>query len=271
MGIAPFFFAPNLEGEPALLFLGSIEISDYLDLLVSPADLDDFLSGLLDFLASTSFAWKTLDLHNLLEHSPLLPALQAEASRRGWDFSLQQTYLAPAIPLRADFETYLAGIDKKQRHEIRRKIRRAEELGGVDWYIVQDASTLEAEAESFFALMASDPAKAAFLTPAMRMQMHLTMQAAFQASWLQLAFLTVDGRKAAGYLNFDDQGRIWVYNSGIDRGFMDYSPGWVLLAHLLRWACEHGRSEFDFMRGTEEYKYRFGGVDQFVFRARLTR
>jgi CelD/BcsL family acetyltransferase involved in cellulose biosynthesis len=45
----------------------------------------------------------------------------------------------------------------------------------------------------------------------------------------------------------------------------------VLLGHLLQWANENKRSEFDFMRGDEDYKYRFGGVDRFLVRARLTR
>ena len=81
----------------------------------------------------------------------------------------------------------------------------------------------------------------------------------------------MDGQKAAGYLNFDYQDRIWVYNSGMDRQFMDISPGWVLLGHLLQWANENKRTEFDFMRGGEEYKYRFGGVDKLVVRAKIVR
>jgi len=48
---------------------------------------------------------------------------------------------------------------------------------------------------------------------------------------------------------------------------MEFSPGWVLLGSLLQWANERHVAEFDFMRGDEEYKYRFGAVDRFVVRA----
>ena len=142
-GIAPLFSARNLDGEPALLLLGSIEISDYLDIIARPADLSAFLAGLLDFLARPgSLNWHLLDWHNLPEASPTLPALQAQAEKRSWAFSLDRTYHVPSIPLTGDFETYLAGIDKKQRHEIRRKMRRAEESGhAVRWYIVKDGSS----------------------------------------------------------------------------------------------------------------------------------
>jgi len=44
-----------------------------------------------------------------------------------------------------------------------------------------------------------------------------------------------------------------------------------LLGHVLQWACEHGRAEFDFMRGNEEYKYRFGAQDRSVMRVKATR
>lgn len=272
-GIAPLFLARSDGNDPALLLLGSIEISDYLDLIVRPADLGGFLPGLLDFLSRLDLpAWHSLDWHNLLESSPTLPLLKDEAGKRGWAFSQEQTYHAPSIPLAGDFETYLAGLDKKQRHEIRRKMRRAEESGrGLRWYIVDEAAALDDEVEAFLDLMAGDPAKATFLTPPMREQMRLSCRAAFEHGWLQLAFLEADGQKAAGYLNFDYSNRIWVYNSGLDRRFLDLSAGWVLLGQLLQWANQQGRTEFDFMRGDEEYKYRFGGVDKFVVRARAIR
>ena len=125
--------------------------------------------------------------------------------------------------------------------------------------------------DAFIQLMAHDPAKETFLTPAMRAQLKESARAAFDAGYLQLAFLEVDGEKACAYLNFDYANRIWVYNSGLDRKFMDISPGWVLLGHLLQWANDHKRSEFDFMRGDEEYKYRLGAVNRHVMRVRVKR
>ncbi len=280
------FFRQKSRRLPALLLLGSIEISDYLDLIANPKDLPVFIPGLLDFLGSSGPAglstpapeagnkpWQVLDLaKHSRESSPTLPVLKTETEKRGWSFAQNQTYHAPSIPLPGDFELYLSGIDKKQRHEIRRKMRRAMESGSdLRWYIVSDGAILEAEVNAFLAMMAQEPDKDKFLTEVMRQQIQLSCRAAFENGWLQLAFLEVDGQKAAGYLNFDYLNRIWVYNSGIERRYMELSPGWVLLGHLLQWANENKRAEFDFMRGDEEYKYRFGGVDQFLVRAKVTR
>ena len=101
--------------------------------------------------------------------------------------------------------------------------------------------------------------------------MRSAVHTAFRAGWLQLAFLTVGDEKAAGYLNFDYANQIWVYNSGINFNFSSISPGWVLLGYLIQWAIENGRETFDFMRGDEVYKYRFGGQDKFVIRAQVAR
>jgi CelD/BcsL family acetyltransferase involved in cellulose biosynthesis len=51
---------------------------------------------------------------------------------------------------------------------------------------------------------------------------------------------------------------------------MPLSPGWVLLARQIEWAISAGFKEVDLMRGDEGYKYQFGGVDRFVWRAVLS-
>jgi CelD/BcsL family acetyltransferase involved in cellulose biosynthesis len=273
IGVAPLFYTHNREGEAALLLMGSIEISDYLDLIYSPEDLPAFINELLPRLAETDLpAWQVLDLFNILDHSPTLKLLPAAAERLGWKYREERLQHCPYIPLPGDWETYLSSIDKKQRHEIRRKIRRTESAEvPVRWYIVEDEAKLDDEIEAFLHLMGQDQEKQAFLTDLMRTQMREIMKAAFRESWLQLAFLEIDGVKAAGYLNFDYGNHIWVYNSGLDYDFGYYSPGWVLLGYLLEWANVNQRQAFDFMRGDEEYKYRFGGVDRFVVRAQIRR
>ena len=270
IGIAPLFKAVY-ENREALLLVGSIEISDYLDLIVRGEDLSRFLSGLIDFLArSGSFEGLPFDWYNLADSSPTLAALKAESEKRGWTYREEIYRPTPRIALSGDFEVYLSGIEKKQRHEIRRKLRRAvESEAPVHFYIVEDAATLDSEIESFFQLMEQDSNKAGFLKPAMREHMTGIMRSAFAQGYLWLAFLTVDGVKAAAAFNFDYKNKLWGYNSGVSHGFMELSPGWVLLSYQLQWACEHGRYEFDFMRGDEEYKYRFGGVNKYVMRAIL--
>jgi CelD/BcsL family acetyltransferase involved in cellulose biosynthesis len=45
----------------------------------------------------------------------------------------------------------------------------------------------------------------------------------------------------------------------------------VLTAKAIELAITNGRSEFDFLRGGETYKYRFGAQDTGVFRLQISR
>jgi CelD/BcsL family acetyltransferase involved in cellulose biosynthesis len=273
LGVAPLFQAPAQNGgTPDLRLLGSVEISDYLDLIAREEDLRPFLAALLPFLKESGALadGAALVLDNLPETSPTLAALQQAAGELGWSITVEPTYHSPYIRLPGDWEAYLASIDKKQRHEIRRKMRRAESgAQPLGWYIVEDAAQLDEEIEAFLAMMAQDPAKQGFLTDKMRIAMRDILRCAFDVGCLQLAFLTIGGERAAGYVNFDYLNRLWIYNSGWDSRFAEYSPGWVLLGYLLQWANEHQRDEFDFLRGDEDYKYRFGAVDRILVRATL--
>ncbi|MFH1185327.1 MAG: GNAT family N-acetyltransferase [Chloroflexota bacterium] len=268
VGIAPLF-ATEHDGRRALLLIGSIEISDYLDVLVRSADVPRFLRGLLDFLAGApNLKGLPLDWYNIVDSSPTLPALKAEAGRRGWAHREEIFRPTPHIALGGDFEAYLAGLEKKQRHEIRRKMRRAAEGPTPSRFeLLESPALLEPGIEDLLELMAHDADKARFLNPAMRDHMRSFMRIAWEGGYLWMAFLMVDGSRAAAAFNFDYNNRLWGYNSAVNREFMELSPGWVLLTHQIQWACDHGRSQFDFMRGDEEYKYRFGAVNRYVNRA----
>jgi len=272
IGIAPLFIA-EYDGQQTLLLVGSIEISDYLDLIVREQDVLRFLSGLLDFLATSSAGnWSALDWYNIPDSSPTRAALKAEFEKRGWAYHAEIYRPTPRIALNGSFEEYLARLDKKQRHEIRRKMRRAAESElNVRFYVVDKDADIEAELNSFFHLMIQDPNKALFLKDMMRDQMSTTIRTAFEQGYLWLAFLEIDGAKVAASLNFDYKNKLWGYNSGVSREHMELSPGWVLLGHTIQWCCENGRYEFDFMRGDEEYKYRFGGVNRYVMRERVVK
>ena len=149
--------------------------------------------------------------------------------------------------------------------------RAAESEKDVRFHVIDSTADIESETNAFFDLMVQDPNKEQFLHPEMREQMTVTIRNAFERGYLWLAFLEVDGVKTAASLNFDYKNKLWGYNSGVGREHMELSPGWVLLAHVIQWCCENGRYEFDFMRGDEEYKYRFGGVNKYVMRVKLTK
>jgi CelD/BcsL family acetyltransferase involved in cellulose biosynthesis len=268
LGIACFF---ALDG--ALHFNGCIEETDYLD-LIAPAEHASWVwNEVLDCLSTAAHpAWNALDLCNIPAASASRRALREAAAARGYRLDESLIEVCPIIPLPTSFEAFLESLDSKERRETTRKLRRAE---GAD-VVIHDVSAgedIDAAVDRFLTLLQKSTfEKRDWLNEGRRAHFHESARAAQAAGTLQLLFAEVDGRPAAGLFNFDYRDRIWVYNSGLDpESFSSLSLGVVLTASAIERAIAAGRKEFDFLRGSEDYKYRLGAVDHEIFRFQLAR
>lgn len=268
-GIAPLYLTTSDDGLKTLSVVGCRDVSDYLDLIAASGQEAKVYGALLDWLESDEApAWDLADLCNIPSASPTHSLLAEMAADRGYQVHTEVEDICPIIPLPATWDEHLSSLSKKQRHEIRRKLRRAEGSGQINWYIVNEEHDLAAEMEAFIELhQKSHVDKDEFMDAQMKGFFHAAAQVLHEAGWLQLAFMEVNGEKAATMLNFDYQDSILVYNSGYNpHKYARLSPGIVLLAYCIQRAIELGRAKFDFLRGDEEYKYRFGAQPTEIYR-----
>lgn len=267
-GIAPFFL-----DDGRLQFNGSKEETDYLDIIAKEQDAEAVWAAVFDCLYRGDFPdWQTIDLHCLPAASPSRDIVPQLADGRGFILSHEQEEVCPVIPLNCSFEEYLMSIDKKQRHEIRRKFRRANG-GGAEFEIIGPEDDLHAAVDEFLDLLQkSTPEKNDWLNEGRTAVFHEVAEAAMAAGTLQLMFIQVRGERCAALFNFDYDGRIWVYNSGLDmRKHSRLSLGVVLTSHAIELAAEAGHHTFDFLRGNETYKYRFGAQDTKIYQLTINR
>jgi CelD/BcsL family acetyltransferase involved in cellulose biosynthesis len=76
---------------------------------------------------------------------------------------------------------------------------------------------------------------------------------------LRLAFLEVGLARVAGILYFEDDARIYLYNSGYVPQYANMDAGLVSKLYCIRQAISEHKKVFDFMKGPEVYKTRLGG------------
>lgn len=279
VGIAPLYLTHRergvYAGKRVFTLVGCIEVSDYLDLIIARDWERIVYTEFLAWLHSAEApAWDVVDLCNLPEVSLTYTELPPLAEAAHQEVQVLQEDVAPQFALPLHYETYLQEqVDKKQRHEIRRKQRRAERETEVGFYIVGKEHSLEAEVDDFVALQrASREDKAEFMTPEMRRFFGAVARRMLDAGYLRLCFLTLNGEKAACLYAFEYNRKFLLYNSGYDPDAHSHlSPGWVLLAYSIQYAIAAGCRVFDFMQGDEEYKYRFGSQDYKVMRVIITR
>jgi len=260
------------ETYQTLHLLGGSEVSDYLD-IIAPLDVHaQACAALLDALAEME-SWQIVDLHSLPAASPTVQIVPELARARGWEVQVGREDVCPVIDLPATWDEYLAQrLDGKKRHELRRKMRKAERETDVNWYWV-DADRLEHGLQVFFELhRASHPDKEDFMTPRREGFFRDVVRAAQERGWLRLAVLRYYAEAVASYLCFDYGGNRLVYNSGFDTlSYGSLSPGVVLLGHIIHDAIQNGCRQFDFLQGDERYKYDFGAADTHVMRLLIRR
>lgn len=267
VALAPWFIDLTNPDERVVRPIGCVEVTDYLDVIVHSEQRRTFFNALAEFLIEHKTRFDRINLCNLHGDSPTATELAEVLRANNFSVTLRNQEVCPIIALPNTFDKYLESLDKKNRHEARRKMRRAEgdEGNRVNWYVVGEQHDLQAELDKFLRLMAaSHPSKAEFLADEKNAAFFkLVMPRMAACGWLQLSFLTVNDDPAATYLNFDYGGKIQVYNSGLVAETYSYlSPGIVLLLYNIQHAITLGRREFDFLRGNEEYKYRMGGQDR---------
>ncbi len=262
-----------ITSEGVVHFSGCIEETDYLDLIVEARHAEEAWHLILSTLFSEQYPkWRLLELCNIPAISPtrtILPRLSEDLSQ----FVVESVNeVCPVIQLPESFDTYLQSLDSKQRREIRRKLRRAQGSDAELQIIGKEDDVHQAVTDFLVLLQKSTFEKRDWLNDGRRALFYSVAEAAQESNMLQLMFLKVDGRKAAALFNFDYGNRIWVYNSGLDPdAFGNLSLGVVLTAKAIEWGIENGRSEFDFLRGSETYKYRFGAEDTTIYRLQISR
>src|SRR5439155_11058164 len=87
----------------------------------------------------------------------------------GWAFWSAVEETCPAVALPDDWDSYLARLDKKHRHELRRKLRRAESAPvPLTWALHTGGPELAYALDDFIELhRLSGEAKSEFMTPEM--------------------------------------------------------------------------------------------------------
>ncbi|MFC2015773.1 GNAT family N-acetyltransferase [Chloroflexota bacterium] len=269
----PLFRSLTQEGSSVLSLVGCRDVSDYLDLIIERGQEEAVYGALLDYLENSAPEWDLVDICNIPQDSPTYSRLRELAEARGFQTLVEVEDVCPIISLPATWDEYLMMLDKKQRHEVRRKLRRADGEVDTRFVIVGPEHDLDAEMRAFIDLhQKSTPEKDQFMIPQIQAFFFDVARVLQQSGWLQLAFVEMDGEKAATLLSFDYRDAILVYNSGYDPArYRHLSPGIIVTARSIEHAIALGRSEFDFLRGDEVYKYRFGAQDTLVRRLLVAR
>jgi CelD/BcsL family acetyltransferase involved in cellulose biosynthesis len=189
------------------------------------------------------------------------------------DYRVERTRVvtSPRLRLATDFESYVQRLGKKERHELRRKIRRLERTTKATFRWASDAER-GAALDRFFALhRLSRGEKAAFMTPDVERFFRDIADALAPLDRLRLGVLRAYEQDAAVLFAFAYRGTLAMYNAAYDPALASLSIGIVGHAWAIREAIGERFDTYDLLRGDEPYKYDLGATDRWLGRIEATR
>jgi CelD/BcsL family acetyltransferase involved in cellulose biosynthesis len=153
---------------------------------------------------------------------------------------------------------------------LRRKRRRLDELG--EWRIRRaDEIGWEHDLATFFEFHRNAPGeKAGFFTSERERFFRRLAADLFLMGLARLDVLDLDGQAVACTFSYDFRDTLALYNSSFRPDLAKLGPGMVLVGSLVEQSISEGKRLFDFLRGDEPYKKRFGPQPRAVYEVVLS-
>ncbi len=261
--------APLMIKDGTACFIGSTDVCDYQDFIVVPGLEKEFFSVLLDELKKSGI--KELDLKHVRPDSKVLTNLVPSAEQQRYKISNGQEDISYEMNLPSSFEEYLESLSSKQRHEVRRKMRRLNEEGNITYRAIDKGEELTLVLEIFFKMFTeSREDKAVFLTEQMKTYFKLLVNKMSELNLLKMGVLELDNKPVAEIMYFDYNDCIYLYNSGFDPKYVSLSAGLLSKVYAIKDSIEKGKKKFDFLKGAEVYKGHLGGKEISLYHCRIS-
>ena len=260
--------APLQRNDQTVRLIGDENVCDHLDFIVAPEASAQFYRTLLKSLKQDGI--KRLDLALVRPDSSVMTQLLPVAEKAGYNISYEGRDISYELPLPGSWDDYLSILRGKERHEIRRKLRRLNEAGRINYRLVDGSFEINKEMETFLKLFRSNRSdKAEFMNDPMVAFFKELAESLNKVGILKLFFLDLDERPVAGTLCFNYHSTMYLYNNGYDNRFNSLSVG--LLGKLLsiKESIQSGIKIYDFLKGAEVYKRRLGGQPVQLYRCQI--
>lgn len=252
-----------------LAFMGA-GASDYGDVLALPGRERAVLRAIYSVLASRRTSWDRCELDEL--RAGLSP-LTRVALPRGWSLHASTQSTCPSLSLPSRVEELAQHVPRRHLRRFDQYRRRAASEGTLT---LERATpeTCERLLDTLFGLhdarWHSRGKPGGFADPRVR-ALHREAAPAFaRRDALALYALHLDERPIACLYGFEQGRTLYFYLGGFDPAAASLSPGVLVLGLVLEESIRRGLERFDFLRGSESYKYWWGAEDRHTLRLCLT-
>ena len=258
VGFAPLYIYKTADSCRRLFLLGTGN-TDYLDAIFNPAFRKQCWQALMAEIQKRAVCWDECNFQGLHSQSPFL---QETSVGPGFQIEMHQQALCPVLDLHAPNparsmlkrtqyysrklrKMHQFRIEEATEHSIDELFDALERLHQDRWHAKGSAGVLAHKRDRSF---------------------HRQVARRFlKANVLKLYGLRVEEKIVAALYGFRHNSRTYFYLNGFDPEYGHLSVASVLLGHAIDQAIRDECHVFDFLKGQEPYKYRWGARDQAIF------
>jgi len=291
VAVAPFYREPvrGVLRVERIRFLGSQKVSsEYLDCIVRLGMEREAIEGFVDHLFRRIPVPVRVEWTDMSAESVNVTLIERTLEDYGIPYVRKEAEVCPFLPLNGNLPDFDKSIGPKNFRRKRRVFQR--DFGNTP-RVIDSAEEVEGAFTSLYRLHGSRWAtkgkKGNFVDSNVR-RFHSEVGKKFlEKGWLRFYLLDgKDGPIAALYC-FAYGGKTSYFQSGFDPLYGKWSPGLILVGTAIEDAIANRQKEFDFLRGTEEYKKRWtkerretvhlvafpptrrGHIERFFFKAKM--
>ena len=251
VGVLPFFEANST------LHIAGLGISDYLDVLI-----DHHVFHLIWAMVGTFFRGRTVVLTDLPATSPFISV----SPPKEWAIKATPYRPCPFLALPGTSTRLRDVIPNRMAANLRNCYSKAERSGGIR--IEHPLDNNIDEFIDFFIYIHSlrwrkDDKPGALAAQNVQKFHRLSIPEMLKNDILRMEILSIGAKRVAAYYGFHVADTSYYYLSGFDPEESRASPGSLVVASAIENSLMENDTKFDFLRGGEKYKYKWGATDSY--------
>ena len=265
IGIAPLSIKDKI-----VKFIGDEDLYDYKDFIVIKGKEIIFFKQLAKHLSEIT--WDKIELNSIPSGSATLNYLPKFFEIKENNVSIYPENSTPTLVLAQNWNDYLSQLPKKNRHELKRKIKRLESQTNYKTHICSNQNIHESCLNNFFNLhKLSSKEKSDFWNPERERFFENISRELIRNESLILHSLILGNKCVAIAYILQSNESFLLYNSGFNPEFSQYSVGLINTAFAIQHAITASGKEFNFLKGKEKYKYHLGAQDINIFNISISK
>ena len=259
-GLAPWMLMHHRLGPLRLRrirFIGSgLVCPCHLDVIARPGEKAAVCAALLSYLYANRREWDVVDLEGVAENC----VLESHFARLDGRCRVTKDLVCPLISLPDSWEAYHKSLKKKLRRNLRYfdSLLEREHPDQAFFHRVTEADELSSAMDSLVTMHQKrwhGKGQVTCFDNSRYVRFHCEIAAlALERGWLRFYQLKVADQAIAALYCFRHQDTFYAYQIGFDPDWSRYSPGRLLIAHVIQESIKEKARAFDWLRGEDEYK-----------------